>query len=51
MQDYKQFGFVTNLVARQLERRMAEALRPLDLTPAYLPVIISLSRHLSLIHI
>ena len=45
MQDYKQFGFVTNLVARQLERRMAEALRPLDLTPAYLPVIISLSRH------
>lgn len=33
-----------NLVARQLERRMAEALRPIGLTPAYLPVMISLAQ-------
>lgn len=33
-----------NLVARQLERRMAEALRPLGLAPAYLPVMLSLAQ-------
>ncbi|GAA1394999.1 MarR family winged helix-turn-helix transcriptional regulator [Luteococcus peritonei] len=44
MHDFREFGFLVNLVARQLERRMAEALRPLGLTPAYLPVMISLAQ-------
>jgi len=43
MQQTRPFGFMINLVARQLERRMAESLRPLHLTPAYLPVILTLA--------
>lgn len=44
MPDFREFGFLVNLVARQLERRMAEALRPIGLTPAYLPVMIGLAQ-------
>ena len=36
-------GFVVNWCARVYERRMAEALRPLGLTPAYLPPLFILS--------
>lgn len=44
MHDFRELGFMVNLVARQLERKMAEALRPHGLNPAYLPVIISLAQ-------
>lgn len=36
-------GFVINWCARVFERRMAEALRPLELTPAYLPPLFTLA--------
>jgi MarR family transcriptional regulator, transcriptional regulator for hemolysin len=40
---YESAGFMINLGARVFERRMAEALAPLGLSPAYLPVIFILS--------
>ena len=45
MDNGRPLGFMINLVARQLERRIAEALRPLGLTPAYMPVMVSLAQH------
>ncbi|PRX50076.1 DNA-binding MarR family transcriptional regulator [Prauserella shujinwangii] len=36
-------GFVINWCARVFERRMAEALRPLGLAPAYLPPLLTLA--------
>jgi DNA-binding MarR family transcriptional regulator len=44
--DFNRFesaGFMINWCARVFERRMAEALRPLGITPAYLPVLFTLS--------
>jgi MarR family transcriptional regulator for hemolysin len=44
--DFNRFdsaGFVINWCARVFERRMAEALRPLGITPAYLPTLFTLS--------
>jgi DNA-binding MarR family transcriptional regulator len=44
--DFNRFdsaGFVINWCARVFERRMAEALRPLGITPAYLPPLFTLS--------
>ncbi|MCL3776779.1 MULTISPECIES: MarR family transcriptional regulator [unclassified Actinomyces] len=43
MQHTQLLGFMINHVARQLERHMAEALRPLGLRPAYLPVLLILA--------
>ena len=40
---YESAGFMINLGARVFERRMAESLAPLGLSPAYLPVIFTLS--------
>lgn len=36
-------GYMVNLCARVFERRMAEALAPLGLKPAYLPVVFTLA--------
>ena len=36
------FGFVVNLVARQLERHMSEILRPLRISPAAIPILLTL---------
>ena len=44
--DFNRFdsvGFMINLCARVFERRMAEALTPLGITPAYLPPLFTLS--------
>lgn len=44
--DFNRFdsaGFVINWCSRIFERRMAEALRPLGITPAYLSVLFTLS--------
>ncbi|MFC3577478.1 MarR family winged helix-turn-helix transcriptional regulator [Streptomyces yaanensis] len=44
--DFNRFesaGFTVNWCARLFERRMAEVLRPLGLTPAYLPALFTLS--------
>ena len=40
---FQSAGFMINWCSRVFERRMAEALRPLGLTPAYLPVLFTLA--------
>nr|WP_300148213.1 MarR family transcriptional regulator [Propionicimonas sp.] len=40
---FESAGFLTNLCARLFERSIADALRPLNLNPAYLPVVFMLA--------